>query len=263
MKPGRLPLRPIFLLTDFGLEDWYVGAMKAEIHRRAPDATIIDLSHGVPPQNVAAGAFVLNAALNSVPSDAVLCCVVDPGVGSHRRAIWGRIGTHYFSGPDNGLATPLLERASDFELFEIPAPLLTPEEPSLTFQGRDLFAPAAALLAEGYPFHLGPPVADPVRLSLDPEETADGIRARVMLVDRFGNLITNIWREKYEAKFDQPFEIQAGPLRITQISKTFSNVPAGSPLAYWGSAGTLEIGINMGSAAEIAGKISIIDVVFK
>lgn len=242
--------RPIFLLTDFGHEDWYVGAMKGEILCRAPEATVVDLCHGIAPQDVAAGAFVLRAALPSLPAEAVLCCVVDPGVGGARRALWGRIGDYFFCGPDNGLATPLLERAADFELHEIPAPFLRPEEPSSTFHGRDLFAPAAALLAHRTPFDFGPKVSDPVRLNLDPEEGEGWLRGRVMIVDRFGNLVTNIRREKYEARFTQRFEIRAGALRIATISKTFGDAAPGAPLAYWGSAGTLEIGVNMGAAAN-------------
>lgn len=251
--------RPIFLLTDFGVEDWYVGAMKGEILRLAPKAKIIDLCHGIAARDVAAGAFVLGAALPSIPTAAVLCCVVDPGVGSARRALAGRIGNYFFAGPDNGLATPLLARSSslglDFELYEIDrSAFRAPHtQPSHTFHGRDLFAPAAAMLALGAPFVRGLKVSDPVHLSLDPEEGTGGIHARVMLVDRFGNLITNIWREKYEARFADRFEIQAGPLRITAISKTFSAVAAGSPLAYWGSAGTLEIAISQASAAKATG----------
>lgn len=266
------PRQPIFLLTDFGLDDWYVGAMKGEILRRAPDAKIVDLCHGIAPRDVAAGAFVLRAAIPSIPRESVLCCVVDPGVGTERRAICGRIGDYFFSGPDNGLATPLLElvRSSSFslpdvDLHEISSPqflldsnsaLRTPQSafPGSTFHGRDLFAPAAVLLASGIPPNeAGPPAADPIRLNLDPEERTGGIRGRVMIVDRFGNLITNIRRDKYESRLGNRFEIQAGPLRLTEISKTFGAVAPGAPLAYWGSAGTLEIGVNMGSAAHESG----------
>lgn len=243
-------LRPIFLLTDFGLGDWYVGAMKGEILRLAPEAAIVDLCHGIAPRDVAAGAFVLRAALKSIPTASVLCCVVDPGIGTERRAIQGRIGKYYFCGPDNGIATPLLERAADVEFYEIPSLFLKPEEPSDTFHGRDLFAPAAAMLAHGSPFNFGPPITDPTRLNMNPEETADGIRGRVMHVDRFGNLMTNIWREEYEARFANGFEIQAGPLRFTEISTIFGTVAPGAPLAYWGSSGALEIGVNMSSAAD-------------
>lgn len=252
MSASPLPLRPIFLLTDFGTNDWYVGAMKGEILRVTPNATIVDLCHGIAPQDIAAGAFVLRAALKSVPTSSVLCCVVDPGVGSQRRALWGRIGKFYFSGPDNGIATPLMERAGDVELYELSRSIFNIADPSPTFHGRDLFAPAAALLAQGLPYNeFHRPVTDPVRVAnLDPEETAEGIRARIMLVDRFGNLITNVWREKYEHKLGENPKITLGPLTITKISNTFSDVEPGTPLAYWGSAGTLEIAVNQKSAAQ-------------
>ncbi|MEN6624796.1 MAG: SAM-dependent chlorinase/fluorinase [Candidatus Sumerlaeia bacterium] len=245
------PSRPIVLLTDFGLDDWYVGAMKSEIMKRVFDARIIDLCHGIPPHDVAAGAFVLKAALGSLPEASVLCCVVDPGVGSARRAICGKIGDWYFAGPDNGLATALLEHAGAFDLHEITSPKFQAENPGATFHGRDLFAPAAAMLALGIPPRkAGPEITDPVRLDLDPEETPGGIRARVMLVDRFGNLITNLWREQYEQKLGDYPTISAGPFTIQGISKTFNDVEPGAPLAYWGSAGTLEIAVNQGSAAD-------------
>ncbi len=249
-RPSPLP---VALLTDFGLGDWFVGAMKGEILRRAPQTPILDLTHGVPAGSIEAGAFALAAALGSLPCPAVLCCVVDPGVGSARRAICGRIGRWLYSGPDNGLATPLLEPAgTDFELFEITQPDWRNPHLSRTFHGRDLFAPAAARLALGRPpQEAGPPVTDPVRLVVPPPRR-DGalIVARIVWVDHFGNLITNLPRE---LTGDDSLMIEAGPWRLDGVSATFADVPPGQPLACWGSAGTLELAICLGSAAAATG----------
>lgn len=247
----------IGLLTDFGLNDWYVAAIKGEILRRLPGARLLDISHGVPAQQIEAGAFLLGCVLDSMPKGMVFCCVVDPGVGTPRRAICGRIGPWFFAGPDNGLATPLLDRIDgDFALYEIESSGFRAETVSSTFHGRDLFAPAAAALAAGIPpERAGRPVSDPVILPLAmPEELGQGLVARVMLVDHFGNLVTNVTREAYEELLSQrPFLVRAGVLRLDGISQTFGHVRQVEPLAYWGSAGTLEIAVNHGSAAQVTG----------
>lgn len=248
---------PIALLTDFGLTDWYVAAVKGQILRRLPGARLIDITHCVPAQQVETAAFLLHCVMNSMPERTVFLCIVDPGVGTVRRAICGRIGHWHYAGPDNGLATPLLELADgDFELFEIETPEFKAAEVSATFHGRDLFAPAAARLAAGVPAaQAGRPVLDPVMLeSSAPEELGHGLMARVMLVDHFGNLVTNLEREGYEELLrSRRFVLRAGPLRIDAITETYGHVRAIEALAYWGAAGTLEVAINHGSAAEVTG----------
>lgn len=248
---------PIALLTDYGLTDWYVAAVKGQILRRLPAARLVDITHCVPVQQIDVGAFILQSALGSMPEPTIFLSIVDPGVGTPRRAVCGRIGRWMYVGPDNGLATPLLDLADgDFELFEIESPDFKNGEVSATFHGRDLFAPAAALLAAGTPPGLaGRPVADPVMLPPSfPEELSHGLLARVMLVDHFGNLVTNLTRPGFEERLVQGhFVIRAGPLRIDTISGTFGHVRAIEALAYWGAAGTLEIAINHGSAATVTG----------
>ena len=244
---------PIALLTDFGTQDWFVGAMRGEILKLAPAAIIFDLTHAVPPQNIAAGAFALRCALDSLPQPCVICAVVDPGVGSPRRAICGRIGPWFFSGPDNGLATPLLEHAADdFTLHQIESPeFQTARDRSNTFHGRDLFAPAAAQLALGRdPAQAGPRVTNPRRLLPDrPELQPNGLRARIAWIDHFGNLLTNITPADLPAQIPR-IQLRAGSLRITTLQSTYTNTPPGAPLAYWGSAGVLEIALNQASAAQ-------------
>jgi S-adenosylmethionine hydrolase len=253
-EPSRPRPRPIALLTDFGLEDWYVAPMKGEILRRSPDARIVDISHGAPPQQIRSAAFLLACVAPSMPADTVFCCVVDPGFGSGRRSLCGRIGGWMFSGPDNGLLTPLLELAKgDAELFTIENPEFRNAVVSPTFHGRDLFAPAAARLAAGVPpSEAGPPADKPILLyDSPPEDRGEVLIARVMLIDHFGNLVTNLTREAIEPRMkDGAFEIRAGRLAVRKLAATFSEAEVGGAVAYWGSAGTLEIGINQGSAAQ-------------
>jgi S-adenosylmethionine hydrolase len=250
--------RPIALLTDFGLTDWFVAAMKGEILRRAPAATIIDISHGVPPQQVASAAFTLGCVARSLPDDTVFCCVVDPGVGGDRRAICGRVGRWMFSGPDNGLITPLFHMAGgDVDLHLIASAEFRNETLiSATFHGRDLFAPAAACLAMGAdPAQAGPQADHPILLGdMQPVDRGACLVARVMLIDHFGNLVTNLTRQEHGPLLDaRPFVLRAGRLSVTTLEPTFGAVDVGNAVAYWGSAGTLEIGINQGSAAQRSG----------
>ncbi|HOE95604.1 MAG TPA: SAM-dependent chlorinase/fluorinase [Candidatus Sumerlaeota bacterium] len=257
--PAAPPATPIVaLLTDFGVGDWYVGAMKGEILRRAPHAHLVDVTHGLPPHQVLPGAFVLHCAAGSFPAGTIFCCVVDPGVGTERRALCGRVGPWLFSGPDNGLLSGLLEGLApdDLDLHRIENPEFRNERVSSTFHGRDLFAPAAARLALGFdPAQAGPPVADPLRLPLfELAEQADRLTGRVVLIDQFGNLVTNIRRRSHGAWFEPGrFVIHAGALRLDTLSTTFGEVRHVQALAYWGSAGTLEIAVNQGSAAGLTG----------
>lgn len=243
----------IALLTDFGRHDFYVAAMHGEILRRLPDARVIDITHDVPPQDIAGAVFQLECVLPSLPRGTVLCAVVDPGVGTARRAMCGRIGPWTFVGPDNGLATALLERAEDAALYAIEAPEFRNPEPSVTFHGRDLFAPAAAHLAAGAPVgQAGPPIGDPVRLSIERcRVTPSGVRTEVAWIDRFGNAITWLRREEARRHLAGGIAaIRAAGTPVVTLGRTFADVAPGEPVAYWGSAGTLEIAVNQGSAAR-------------
>ena len=247
----------VALLSDFGEKDWFVAAMKGQILSRLPEAQVIDIAHNIPAYQVEPASFVLRCVLGSMPSGTVFCCVVDPGVGSERLALCGRVGRWFFAGPDNGIISSLLEvTGDDFELYEIQNPVFRCERVCPTFHGRDLFAPAAARLAGGTPpAEAGAPVLDPVRLPpCRPETSEKGLMARVMMVDRFGNMLTNVWADEFGSQL-QPgrFMIRAGPLRLYNLSETFSQVREVEALAYWGSAGVLELAINRGSAAESTG----------
>jgi S-adenosyl-L-methionine hydrolase (adenosine-forming) len=179
------------LLTDFGLDDYYVAAVKGTVLRLAPGTQIVDLSHQVGPGDVAAAAFLLAAAAPAFPAGTVHLAVVDPGVGSERRILAAETAAGRLVAPDNGLLTPLL---GDARVRSVERPDLYLHGPGATFAGRDRFAPVVAfLLRGGSPAELGPEIADPVRLARTPPRRLPGqLAGTVVHIDRFGNLITDI-----------------------------------------------------------------------
>jgi hypothetical protein len=236
-----VPSGPIVtLLTDFGTADSYVAEMKGALLARAPGVTIVDITHEVPPGDVHAAHFLLSRAWPRFPAGTVHVAVVDPGVGSDRRALALTAQSHAFVGPDNGLFTSLLDAAT---VVALPIPALA----APTFHGRDVFAPAAAALATGGRLHdLGESVASPVRLSLPPVEAeGGGVRGVVLYVDRYGTLITNVPAAQLPARAVVMVAGRAiGPLR-----RTFASVAPGALVAFVGSGGTLEVAERDGSAA--------------
>ena len=247
-------MRIITLTTDFGTQDYYVGAMKGVVLAIDPRVHLVDLTHELPAQDVLAAAFVLRHAARPFPSDTIHLAVVDPGVGSARRPLVVFDQRHYWVGPDNGLFSFALE-ASHCEVYVIENAALTGGQVSRTFHGRDIFAPVAAHLAAGVPLdEVGPAVEDPVRLEdVRPKCGEDGVEGRVIHVDRFGNLITNIAAEMVEHRGGE-IGVQLGAdVVIEKVSQTYADVKWGAVLALVGSAGLLEISVNGGSAAESLG----------
>lgn len=262
----------ITLTTDFGLADGYVGVMKGVILSIAPMAQLVDLAHDLPAQDVRRAAFVLCAAAPFFPPGTVHLAVVDPGVGTARRAIALRAGQALWVGPDNGLFSYVLAEADTWEGVELiePAYRLTPL--SDTFHGRDLFAPAAAHLAMGVPLTaFGPPLVDPVLLPLPHLATAaSGLEGEVLHADRFGNLVTSIGRLSWEGEAlrlrpafrhgasDRSFRaasarVEVGGQKVHGIRRTYGTVDVGQPLALVGSSGFLEIAVRQGSAEQSLG----------
>ena len=244
----------ITLTTDFGTRDYYAGAVKGVILSINPATRLVDLTHHLPPQDVLAGAFVLRHAAREFPAGTIHLAVVDPGVGSQRRALALRSGGHLWVGPDNGLFSFALD-APDCEVHEITHPELAGSRRSSTFHGRDLFAPAAARLSLGFPLaECGDLVNDPVRLAAArPQRRADRIVGQVIHVDHFGNLVTNItagdlaaWRDGLRLR------LNTGHL-LTRLCRTYADVEPGDLLALVGSADLLEISVNGGSAARTLG----------
>lgn len=235
----------ITLITDFGTQDGYAGAVKGVIQSLAPDAHIIDVTHEIPPQDVAAAAFALAQSAPYYPPGTVHVVVVDPGVGGRRRSVVVDDGRQRYVGPDNGvfsLAVPVVVSAH-----EITAPLFRRGTVAATFHGRDVFAPAAARLASGSaPSEAGPAVELAGRLEIAPiVAKGNKITGHVIHVDRFGNCITDIPAARLAASA----KIRVAG-RVLALSRTYEDVTRGRPVAYVGSSGTLEIAVRDGSAAR-------------
>ncbi len=245
--------RPVITLTtDFGLTDAYVGAMKGVLLGICPGAVLVDLSHEIPPQDVRGAAFVVAAAAPYFPEGTVHLVVVDPGVGSTRRAVAVLTQRSLFVAPDNGVLSLALLQEPVVQTAELANPRYRLPEVSATFHGRDLFAPAAAHLACGTPLQeLGPPITDLVTLPWPPPELqADGsLIACVLHVDRFGNLILNVQPGHVEGWPRDQIEFEIAGRQVVGVSRTYADVPSGVPVAYLGSSGYLELGVRDGNAA--------------
>lgn len=250
LRSLQMPNRKILtLLTDFGLNDVYVGVMKGVIAQINPTLTVVDLTHQIPPQNLAAGRFCLMSAYRYFPDETVHVAVVDPGVGGNRRAIALQFPSGFLVGPDNGVFGGILSQSpaiaavelTNSEYWRVPTP-------SATFHGRDIFAPVGAHLASGVSLEqLGREIdlASLVELPI-PEcrQTDRGLIGCIQYCDRFGNLVTNI-----------PGSLVQGKICSVEIAgqtilgrQTYSDNPIGSPIALIDSNGWLEIAVNGGNA---------------
>lgn len=232
----------IALLSDFGLQDAYVGIVKGVMLGLCPQARLVDLSHLIAPGDLRQGAYQLWSAAPYFPPGTVFLAVIDPGVGSARRALALRAGGHYYVGPDNGLLSWAAPQADE----AVALPL--PSGSSRTFHGRDLFAPAAARLAAGDALaQLGAPAGEYIRLPRpEPMALPEGLAGEILLWDRFGNGISNLPGTMLAALGEQ-LRVEIGNWSLP-LSACYSDVPSGSPLALIGSTGLLEISIRDGDA---------------
>ena len=238
----------ISLTTDFGKRDSFVGAMKGVVLGIAPEAQIVDIAHEIPPGDIRAAAFALMTAAPFFPARTIHLVVVDPGVGSARKAIAIRCAQATFLGPDNGVLSWAVRDEGPLEVRSLENPQIRLPRLSATFHGRDLFAPAAAWLAQGGRFaEIGPELNCFHRLDW-PRATlvAGGWQTEIIHVDTYGNAITAL---KAEEAADKQSVILPGERRIA-IAPFYSAVSKGSPLAVVGSSGLLEIAINGGDAAK-------------
>ncbi len=245
----------ITLTTDFGLRDPFVGIMKGVLLSICPSARLVDLTHEVAPQDVLAGGWALEAATPFFPPGTVHLAVVDPGVGTARRALAVRAGGHYFVGPDNGLFTFALERAG-WTAVSVTAPEYRLAEVSQTFHGRDVFAPAAAYLAGGVPLErLGPVVSDPERLRRPSCRLEGGeLLGEVLDADRFGNLITSIPAARLaEIPGSGGIGLEVAGRRLRGPVDAYAEGGDGEPAVIVGSTGRLEIFVRGGSARDRLG----------
>ncbi|MEP6474721.1 MAG: SAM-dependent chlorinase/fluorinase [Gemmatimonadota bacterium] len=234
----------ITFLTDFGISDSYVGEVKGVLASLAPGVQVLDLTHHVAPGDVRAGHYLLSQIWPTFPAGTVHLAVVDPGVGTPRLAVALKAAGHFFVGPDNGLLTS----AAQVESVE-GVVLAAPAEASATFHGRDLFSPAAAALARGAELGaLGAQLTTPLTLLAPAAFHYEGksVVGEVIHVDRFGNLVTNLTSAEVPAYAVLEVEdTEIGPLRTT-----YGDVPSGTPVAYVGSGGRVEIAVRGGSAAR-------------
>ena len=251
--------RPLITFSsDFGLDDWFVGVVHGVIFERCPEARVIDLTHQIPPGDLERAAFVVEAATPDFPVDTVHLVVVDPGVGTGRRALAVRSRGHLFVGPDNGVFEWALG-GPDVDAREITESTLFRSPLSQTFHGRDVFAPVAAALADGFPLSkVGPPVRDPVRLpGLAPRRSDGELIGRVVHVDRFGNVLTNVTeRDLADGFVSVPpgrLEVEAGGRIIRGLSHSYGEAAIGQLLALVGSSGRLEIAQVGGDASHRLG----------
>jgi S-adenosyl-L-methionine hydrolase (adenosine-forming) len=246
--------RPVIaLLSDFGLRDHYVAAMKGVMLAVCPDATLVDLSHDVPPHDVRAGARLLASCYAYFPAGTVFVAVVDPGVGSTRRGLAADVGDYRLVGPDNGLLSTVFAERPPARLVELSERKYARPTISRTFEGRDRFAPAAAWLAKGVALtSLGRSLVDYVRLEATaPVESTDGLTGVVEHVDRFGNLVTNLGRSHVERLARAgAIDVRIAGHRVPRLVATYSEALPGELCALFGSTEHLEVAVNGGRAAE-------------
>jgi S-adenosyl-L-methionine hydrolase (adenosine-forming) len=232
----------LVLFTDFGLLGPYTGQVKAVLARDAPGVPVIDLLADAPAQNPRAAAYLLAAYAPWFPARSVFLCVVDPGVGSSRAALAALIDGRWYVGPDNGLFEPLLRRAAQAQLWEI---TWRPENLSASFHGRDLFAPAAALIARGEAPQWEQRPAQWARRPDWPDDLAE-----IVYVDRFGNAVTGVRASTLAGGA----RLVAGGQRLHR-ARTFSDMPAGAAFWYENSNGLAEIAVNLGRAESALGLV--------
>lgn len=262
----------IAILTDFGTLDAYVGAMKGVIKSICPQATLVDLSHDIPRGDIHRGAFELWRVKDYFPERTIFLSVVDPGVGTQRRGIALASDDHLFVGPDNGIFTYCIIQAEAISAFELTNRRYQAPSLSMTFHGRDLFAPAAAHLALDTPIEeFGSAVTDLQGLDTPTLDIAEEtlIKGEVLHADQFGNIITSIgvleankdsislksWLAQLPKRTlpKQKIQVTLPDSSKLPLKTTFAEVSQGEPVAYIGSSGLLEIGVNLGRADDTLG----------
>jgi S-adenosylmethionine hydrolase len=232
---------PIAIMTDFGLHDAYVGVVKGVILSFCPKAAIMDLCHEIPPQDITAAAFTLRVSAPYFPKGTLFVCIVDPGVGSKRRILWARTAKHQFLAPDNGLLSWITDPFLEVRCVQNSG-LWLPEI-SATFHGRDVFAPTAGRLAAGLrPQRLGPKIKDFQNMPFpQPQSDQEGVHGKILLIDRFGNAVTNLAPSHVASCQGVIFKGHRLPMR-----NHYAEAKPKEALALIGSSGYLELSIRNG-----------------
>jgi S-adenosyl-L-methionine hydrolase (adenosine-forming) len=257
-NPSSSFRRIITLLTDFGSQDYFVGAMKGAILSINPSAQIVDITHDIPPQDIQAAAFNLLAGYTAFPCGTIHVAVVDPGVGSRRKPLLIECSGQFFIGPDNGIFSWICEREGKSRAIVIKNENFFRHPVSATFHGRDIFAPVAAALSNGVAFEeFGDPVKDYVRLESLAVKTVAGaghVEARIIHIDRFGNCVTNLTRDHVsDASFKTGAKLSLNGRDIFSFRRFFAEPvdPQSELFCIFGSAGFLEIAAQNSSAASM------------
>lgn len=241
----------IALLTDFGTGDYFVAAMKGAIFSINKDAKIVDITHDIEPQNIASAGFILRACYRDFPAKTVFVAVVDPGVGSHRRAILIETEKYFFVAPDNGLLSFVFDEAEHFRVFQLTSERFFAGNISRTFHGRDVFAPVAAHLSKGAveSSAFGAEISDYIyNKTAEPERISETeIAAAIIHTDRFGNLITNLTKKD----LPESFTLTVGSATVNVLREFFAEADENELFLIEGSAGFLEIAAFCGSASEL------------
>lgn len=255
-RSSAAPAAVITLTTDFGTRDAFVGIMKGVILRAAPSARIVDLTHSVPAQNVTAGAHALASAIRFFPPGSIHVAVVDPGVGTRRRALAVEIDDAWLVGPDNGVLSLAAPARNVRRILDVSRSPVRLRPVSRTFHGRDVFAPVAAALAAGIdPTKLGRPTRTMERLrTRSARRHGDALVGEVLFADGFGNLATSLTRADLEHAAFRGRRLSitiAG--HVVPFRTSYAGVAVGRPVALLNSSDLVEIAVNHGSAARVLG----------
>lgn len=246
----------ITLLTDFGTRDHFVATIKGVLVGITPVLNIVDISHDIQAHDILEAAFLIRSCFSYFPQRTIHVVVVDPTVGSNRRAIMVSTENYYFIAPDNGVLSLIYEAEPVSTVVEITAEHYISQDPCKTFDARNVFAPAAAWLAKGTDIlNFGEPIEDYVKLTLPKAKmSGDLLKGQIIHTDRFGNLITNISRDDYnDARAKVPgdaFKVTIGKAEVKGLKEYYGQVAKGELIAVFGSTNFLEIAQNQGSAAK-------------
>ena len=247
----------ITLTTDYGTGDHLVGVLKGVILKINPDVTIVDITHEVTPFDLLDGALAIASAYAYFPPRTIHVVIVDPGVGTERRPLLVSGQNQYFIAPDNGVLSGVFEKEQNFLVRHLTSAHYFLQPVSKTFHGRDVFAPVAGWLSKHWqPGSMGEEITDFKRFALPkPKEADGGLKGVVLRVDSFGNLITNFRPEDLPSEASEKGEVklQVGTHAVTRLVPTFASGNAGEPIAFLGSSGYLEIGVNKGNASKTLG----------
>lgn len=252
-----MPNPIITLTTDYGTADQLVGILKGVILKINPDVTIVDITHEVTPFDLLDGALAIASAYAYFPPRTIHVVIVDPGVGTERRPLLVSGQNQYFIAPDNGVLSGVFEKEQNFLVRHLTSEHYFLQPVSKTFHGRDVFAPVAAWLSKHWqPASMGEEITDFKRFALPkPKEADGGLKGVVLRVDSFGNLMTNFRPEDLPAEASEKGEVklQVGTHAVTRLVPTFASGNSGEAIAFVGSSGYLEIGVNKGNASKTLG----------